>query len=205
MSTLADRYRALPRAVRWAVIAGLAFVGYFVVVEPILEKRAAFEVKADEKAKQLAAARSGTGDAEVAETDLKTGVTRFGLPQLPGPPAERADALTRCIATVLQTHGVRDHTSTVKETPLSSGALSSAFGADYRVDRLITELQFDASPEVFMGVLADLERSPEVAAVSRVQLRKSTPAPGAKSSSSRLVRASIAVEAWELVRKGKTR
>ena len=52
---------------------------------------------------------------------------------------------------------------------------------------------------------AQLSTEPHASPV--VELGKSTPAAGSKSStpSSRLVRASIAVEAWELVRKGRTR
>jgi len=205
MSALAERFRAIPRAARWAIAAGAAFAAYFLIVEPVLDSRTALTVRGDDKAKQLAAARSGSADAESAETDLRTGIARFGVPELPGPPIERSEALTRRIASVLQSHGIRDHTSTVKESPLSSTSLAGVFGAEYRVDRLITELQFDASPETFMGILADLERSPEVAAVSRVALRKSAPAAGSRSSSSRSLKATIAVEAWELVRKGRAR
>jgi len=205
MSTLLGRYNSLPRVARWAILAGAGFAAYFLIVEPVLDQRGAFQVKADEKAKQLASSHSGSNEAEVANSELRTGVTRFGVPELPGAPAERSQAFTKRLASVLQSHGVRDHTSTVKEMPLASSTLASTFGTDYRVDRLVTELQFDASPETFMGVLADLERAPEVAAVSRVQLRKFAPAANSRSSPPRIVKVSLSVEAWQLVRKGRSR
>jgi hypothetical protein len=195
----------MPRAARWGLWAGVVLAAYFLVIEPVLDATNTLNERADKAQRRVIESRSAGEAALVAEGDLKAGVPRFGLPKLPGEPKERSEALTRRIASILQSRGVRDHTSTVKESPLPTGPLTGAVGADYRVDRLVTELQFDASPETVAGVVADLEKAAEVAAVSRVQLRKGVATPGAKGPAPRLLKATIAVEAWELVRKGRAR
>jgi hypothetical protein len=64
------------------------------------------------------------------------------------------------------------------------------YGPNSRVGTRIRDIDFAATPEQVAGVLADLERSPLVAAVSVVDL-----AP-ADDRHSRTIQATITVEAW---------
>jgi hypothetical protein len=118
----------------------------------------------------------------------------------PGDPRERADAFNRRINEVLKSRGVTDHTGTTRTISLATGPVNTALDASgQRVDRFIRELQFEADPETLASVLADLDRSPEVAAISKVQARK------AEEGGGRLLRATVSVEAWVLARKGGSR
>jgi len=234
---LIERFVLLPRAARWLVIGGLGIGAYFAVVEPVLDATAKLDAQCATKLARLAAvSRDHVMDSSV-ESDVKLGVQRYGLVSMPGAPKDRSDALNRRIAQVLMSHNVRDVTTTVKETPLSGNALARELsaagtgaatgiggdsGTDIRVDRLVTELQFEASPETVAAVVADLERSPEIATISRLQVRRATAANGggnggsnggsggvnangSKSSGPRLVKAIVAAEAWQTVRKGRSR
>lgn len=213
MKGLIARFAALPRAARWLVLGGVAIAAYFAVVEPVLDATAKLDAAYALKLARLeAAARDHATDSSV-ESDVKLGVQRYGLVSMPGAPKDRSEAVNRRIAQVLMAHSVRDVTTTVKETPLSGNTLARELGpsgdggVELRVDRLVTELQFEASPEAVAAVVADLERSPEITTVSRVQLRKAAAGggSGSKSSSSRLVKAVVAAEAWQTVRKGRSR
>lgn len=196
MSALLARLRALPRAAQWGVWAALALVAYFAIVEPTLELRAAWASKADDKSQALVALARGTREGD----EVELGIRRFGVVKPPGDPRERADAFNRRINEVLKSHEVTDHTGTTRTISLTTGPLNSALDASgQRVDRFIREIQFEAAPETLAAVLADLERSPEVAAVSKVQVRKSEEGGG------RLLRATVSVEAWVLARKGGSR
>lgn len=203
MNALIDRYRSIPRSGQWLILFVIGLGLFFGVVLPVLDQANAWKNKADTKLARLS--RSGH-EAEVlsaAEGEIKNGLARFGPVELPGIAKERSDALNRKIGQVLRAHGVTNHTSSVKEMPLGSASFDQEFGADVRVERLVAELQFDASPETVAAVLAELEQSPEVAAVSRLQIRKGTGNGQEKKSASKTVKATIAVEAWQLVRKLK--
>lgn len=201
--TVSERFGALPRAVRWLVWAVVGLAGYFLVIERVVEETSRLNALADAKADRLAKIGAGAVALASAQSGVKAGVQRFGLVGLPGDPKERSEAFSRRVAEILHAHGVRDHTSTVKDTPLGNGPLLAALGADYRVDRLVTELQFDAPPETVAAVLADLERAPEVTAVARVQVRKAAPQGG--RSAGKVLKTTIAAEVWQLDRKVKAR
>lgn len=224
MKGLIARFAAMPRAARWLILGGVGIGAYFALVEPVLDATAKLNAACASRLARLeTAARDHPTDSSV-ESDVKLGVQRYGLVSMPGAPKDRSEALNRRIAQVLMAHSVRDVTTTVKETPLSGnalarelsaggsgGAASAESGSDIRVDRLVTELQFEASPETVAAVVADLEKSPEIATVSRLQVRKAVASGGggggngSKGSSSRLVKAVIAAEAWQTVRKGRSR
>jgi hypothetical protein len=194
MSRTADVYRDLPRAARWGLCALAALLAYFVVVEPVVDKTSTLNSRAQARAKAIAEVRSGGG---AGAADL--GLRQFGVVEPPGDARERAVALDRRVLEVLEKHSVEKHTSTTKTAPLASGPLLTALAtANQKVDRRIREIQFEATPETLAAVIADLERAPEVAAVSRVQIRKS-------DDGGRTLRATVAAEAWTLVRKGASR
>jgi hypothetical protein len=203
LNALLERYRGLPRASRWLVLFLLALGAFFFAVLPALDQTNIWNNRASTKLARLSRSSREAAELSAAEGNIKNGVLRFGNVELPGPPKERSDALNRRIGQVLRSHGVTNHTSSVKEMPLGSAAFDEQFGTDVRVERLVTELQFEASPETIAAVLADFERSPEIAAVSRVQLRKGATNGTEKKPASRTMRATLAAEAWQLVRKVK--
>lgn len=194
MNRLIETFRSLPRWARWSAVAGAGLLGYFAVVEPTLDQVNALNSRASARADAIREVRSGSdGGADAL------GVRKHGRVSVPGDPRERAVAFDRRVLEILDRHDVKDHTSTTRVVPMSSGPLLAALAAsDQRVDRRVREIQFEASPEALSAVLSDLEQAPEVAAVSRVQVRKG-------DASGRTLRASVSAEAWILSRKGAAR
>ncbi|MFM9996103.1 MAG: hypothetical protein ACKVU4_09915 [Phycisphaerales bacterium] len=189
MSRLLDVYRTLPRAARWGVLALAGVLAYFVVVEPVMDQTNAWASKANARADAIALVRSGGG----AEDDaVSLGLKQFGNVLPPGDPRERAVAFHTKVLEVIEKHGVKNHTSTNRNAPLSRGPLLTALAPANTVDRLIREVKFEATPETLAAVIADLERTPEVAAVTRVQVRK--------GENGRMVQATIDAEAWVLAK-----
>jgi hypothetical protein len=196
MTRLLASIRAMPRALQWGLAAVIGLIVYFAAVEPALEARAGLAGEADRKADALLALAHGTRESD----EIALGIRRFGSVAPPGDPRERADAFNRRVNDILDTHKVTDRTGTTRTIPLAQGPLSSALEAGgQRVDRVVRELQFEASPETLAAVVAELERSPEVAAISKVQARK------ADEESGRVLRTILTVEAWVLARKGAAR
>ncbi len=194
MSRLADIYRDLPRAGRWGLLALAGLFAYFGVVEPVVDKTGALKARAEARTRAIAEVRSG-GAAAAADLGLR----QFGVVEPPGDPRERAVAFDRRVLEVLDKHSVAKHTSTTRTVPMTPGPLLTALAtANQKVDRRIREIQFEATPETLAAVIADLERTPEVAAVSRVQIRKA-------EDGGRMLRATVSAEAWTLVRKGASR
>jgi hypothetical protein len=194
---LSSAFSALPRAGRWAVAGSLVLIAYFAAVEPGLETLNRLSVSADKRRLELAAFSTDqrTGDDTAAAVAL--GISRYGEVAMPGDEETRIDAFNRRIADVLSRHGVKDQKATARRASLPKGPLLSALGAGAAITRHTSDLTFEATPEQISGIIADLEKTPEVAAVSRVQLRRVD-----EQERARLLRANISVETWFTARRG---
>lgn len=204
MKGLIDRIKAWPRAVQWAALAGVILAAYFLVVEPGIDRYLSLSRTANEAQAKLADFSADGAAREQQRQSIDLGLRQFGRVEFPGDERSRSEALARAIEQILSKHDVRERTQTTRRAPLGVGPLDRAVGVDNRVDRLIVELSFDASPEQVAAVLADLEQSPVVACVSRVQIRKA-PEGDRSRPAGRTVRATLSVEAWLLARRERTR
>ncbi|MBS0195717.1 MAG: hypothetical protein JSR77_03070 [Planctomycetes bacterium] len=201
MSDLSDRWISLPRAVRWALVGGGLIVVYFVCVEPIVDRINSLNGAAGTRAAMLAAHAKNAAELQVKAEKVALGVRHFGEVQMPGDPEQRALEFNRAVDEVLKKNGVTEHTATTRTSPMGAGPLMATVGSEFRVDRLIKDIQFTADPPVVAAVIADLERSPVVAAVSRLQIRQAD----SRDKSVKQVRVTLDAEAWLLARKGKAR
>lgn len=201
--SIADKYKALPRAAKWGVLACAAIVAYFGVVEPALNAMNRWSSRADTKERELAAfarereARKGADDAAAR------GVTQYGIIDAPGDPAERSAAFNRRIAQVLEAEGIKQSASTSSESPVARNSrLQQFYGSEASVQRIASELRFDATPEQLARVMAALEQSPEVASISRLQVRQGASGP---DKNPRLLSVTMKVQAWQVRQKAKGR
>lgn len=200
MTSVIDRFRILPRAARWAALGGGVILAYFVVVEPTLDSMNKFSSRADAKEAMLAShAKSAETLRNAAET-IEKGVRQYGRVDMPGDPEQRPLEFNRVVDEVLKKHGVLEQTSTSRVAPFGQGPLMGKFGQEFRIDRMLKDINFTAEAPVAAAVLADLERSPVVATVSRVQIRQAE----TRDRGNPLVRVSLTVEAWLLVKKSTT-
>ncbi len=189
MSEIIDKIKSLPRAARWGLIALVAFGVYFLVVERVLDRINAAGSKADDR---IGALLSLSHDPSQT-SDIDLGIRKFGVVALPGEAAARSVAFNRRVVEVLAKHKIKNSSTSGRTMPMAAGPLKDAYGEE-RVERLVQEIQFDATPEDISAVIADLESSPEVAAVSRIQIRRGSK----EDTAARLLKATIGVEAWVL-------
>lgn len=165
MSALLAWFRALPRAGRWALLAALGIGAYFAILEPIVDLTASYRLKGDRLESLLARGELDPGSPEGRAVLL--GIANFGEPLPPGPERERTEAFYTGVNEVLARHGVASPRLTTRErVPIATAGPVPG-------ERLIVDVQFESTPEVVTAVLADLEREPSVAGVSRVLLRRS--------------------------------
>jgi len=197
--SIAAKIASLPRAARWGLGAVVLFGAYFGVAEPVLDEINRVNGQADVKAAVLASYESADGAMGAAAQTTGLGLRRFGQVEFPGDPESRPVAFNQAVDQVLKKHGISGQTSTSRVAPLGSGPLTANVGAEFRIDRLMKDIQFQAEPEAVAAVIADLERTPEVATVSRVQVRQVE----SRDQGGRQVRATIGVEAWLLTRKAR--
>lgn len=196
MSTIIDRYRSLSRAGKWAVMALAGLAGYFGVVEPTLDARAGWVQRADSLEATLEEWATGGGAIASDAKAVSLGRQIFGEAAFPSTEAGQSQALLQRLAAVMKAHGVRDYDIRERSLILPRGPLNDAPGVTGRVKRIVRDVSFECSQDVLADVIADLERSKEVASISRVFVRKTTGTGGARASSSKGLSVTIAVEAW---------
>lgn len=188
--TLRARWQSLPRAARWLILAAAFVALYFASVEPALDATARLSLRADALQSALDRQRSTRDDSAALAA------ARFGDPLLPGGP-DRLAALNARVEQVFRERRVSALTiRTRAPIPLGRGSFAGAIPESEQVQRLILDIDFEADPDTAAHVLADLERAPEVAAVSRVSLRR------LEKDGRRLVQASLSPEAWIIAPKG---
>lgn len=189
---------AQSRAVKIALVGLAAIVAYFAAVEPMVEATASAHTAADARQAALERLRQKAANDQDSEA---LAVRKFGKVELPADINSRTLKLNQQVTAVLEKHGVRQHTSSTKISPIGQGPMQAAAGPTSQISRYVREVQFEASPETVTAVVADLERTPEVAEVSRVQLRRG----GETNRDDRVLRATLSVEAWVESPKGQGR
>ncbi len=197
--TLLARFQSFPRAIRWAILGAAVIILYFAVVEPVLDLTNRFSAKADLLAASLRKIRAlQSADSDQGRV-LASGQASFGTPLLPIDPANTPDAIHHLVDRVLETQGVSVRTTNERRIPLRDEEFNILAGGAGSIDRFILDVTFDATPETVTAIVAQLEQSPQVAAVSRVEVRR--PEAGRSGSSGaapagRTVKATVSSEAW---------
>lgn len=194
---LSQRWKALPPVVKFGVGAAAFAAAYFAAIEPAIDaiNRDGGKSASNETA-LIEYARSG-GRLRAANETVSRGSREFGEVALPGDPQSRPSEFNSAVDAVLSTHKVEGVTSTSRTAPLATGPLTKYLGTGQKVDRVMKELSFNATPEALHAVLADLERTPQVAAISRVQVRQGDD----REKADRLLKVSISLETWTITRK----
>lgn len=184
------------RALIWAALGAAAIIGYFLVIEPALEARGRLAARADNLGDRLALVRRGAGEAERHAQRISLGRRQFGEVAMPGDPQQRPIEFNRRIAEALREAGIGAHEARTRPGPTARGPLQAAMGEGAQIESLVTELEFTATPEQVSRVLATLELCPEVAAITRVDLSRSS------SDGGRQVAVTLTVETWIAARGG---
>jgi hypothetical protein len=194
LDSLIQSFRELPRAARWAGLAGLAialFLAWDSFIRPVASDWAA---AADDLQRDLATVRSG---AELARSFNRRAsrqtILAHGPVDLPASKAEAESALSRTVNEVLAEHRVSDTDLNLSwQGNLPKNALPS-IARGRKIARLKVELSFESAPEDAIAILAAFESRRDVESVSQVRLTK---------ESGRKLKVRMSLETWALESKG---
>jgi hypothetical protein len=198
MGKLLTSINALPRAVRWAVYGLAAFALYFLVVEPAIDRTNALANRADMHEATLRTFTAEGGSQQKHLQTLELGMRHFGEVEFLGDESTRPMQFNEAVDRILREHAVSNPKSSTKPAALGTGVLTSKMGNEYRVVRIVRDIEFDATPEAVAAVVAELERTPVVATVSRVMVRRLE----GREAGDRTVHATVTAEAWVAAKKG---
>lgn len=190
-------YGRLPRSGRWLLWAAIGIGAYFVLVEPVVDATVSASERANAMAARIRAVRAMGEQAKEDEQIIAIGSRLHGPIEPPGPRSERATALNRAVDGALREAGVSGARTQTTEQNLADGPATRYYGGRSSLVKLVSTVSFDASPEAFSQVLGSLEADPDVAAVTRVVVRRA-------EDGSRQVSATLTVEAWALGRAARS-
>ncbi len=189
-------------AARMLVVFLFVMAAYFAIFEPTIDAYNRIATAADAKESQLRDATRGGDQLKTASTTVGMGVLNYGQIQPPGDPQETPIEFNKVLSAVLDRHNITSRTSTTRNNSLKANSpLQKALGKDHKIERIVQDVQFDATPDQAFAVVADLEREAIVSTISRFQIRKDT----GRGSAAGTVRVSMAVETWIKSKTGGTR
>ncbi len=167
---LGERFRSLPRAMKWVVGATIALVA-FLAWDESSRAAAEFSDRADAAAvlieryeTQLERLRSGGGE-------LERSVVRHGEKLGPGDADDRRTEFNALVGRIIRERDIPDGWSqSYTLSPVRSDDLERLFGGR-NIERLVLTFTFEADAEQLTGALLDLESSPMVVGVDRITVR----------------------------------
>ncbi|MHC4082222.1 MAG: hypothetical protein ACYS15_14915 [Planctomycetota bacterium] len=186
--TIWQRYRRLPRAGQWAIAAGVGVVLLIIWNDYVLSQAADWNEQADEL---LADAREAAGgERRLARMNgLRNTIQGLGPLERPGAESQAELALNDAVNEVLKQHRVSDDSFNYRgPEKLPRGTLAQILRSGQRVERVTGDLRFDASPTEAIAIIAELESSPTIEAVSDVRMTLQ----GGRQK----VRVDLTVESW---------
>ncbi len=195
--TLANRWKALPVRWRWisaAAAATIVFILYSDFVWPIAEK---WNAESDRIEAILGRAE---GNREQLPASIEAAVEALGPIRIPGTEAEGSLALAETITAAIGRHPVSNFSFDARAgSRLPPAALREIVsGTGERIERVVGEVGFSATPEQAAEILAALESSPDIESVSRLRMVRSP-------QLDRKVDVKLTVEAWILTGRGRGR
>ena len=163
-----SQYLALPRAGRWLALAVIGFGGFTVLDSwawPLADKLSS---RADRLEKVLQRASSR---AEGLPRDVREAAVAFGPNAVLGDEASGKERLTSLIAEVFKKRNISQGQDVRPGQPLPATVAQSLGSiSDAKLGKTVAELQFKATPDAALAIIAELESSPEVDAIGDIRL-----------------------------------
>ncbi len=184
-------YVSLPRWSQWSAIFLLFVVlPYFTVVEWALDNAGTTSAQANLLQESLTRQASRAERAEGAGQSLALGQARFGGVKFPGE-SKQVESLLSRIDEVLKARGAGSPSK--RERPpaqLGRDVMAGVVPEGMQVQRVQVQVDFEASQQAAAAIIADLERTPEVHAISRASLKR------LDRDGKRLVQAQLVIDTW---------
>jgi hypothetical protein len=164
-----ERYRMLPRAGRWGVIAGVVFLGFTLldgVFWPIADD---LNARAERLTTVLDRASSR---AEEFPEEIEASAIVHGPNLVPGREMLSKEKLASTIVSVLREKGVNQFGLDIRPAqPLPSTVLPEiAAELGGQMGRSVADLRFEATPDIATTLVAELDKNPAIDAVSDLKL-----------------------------------
>ena len=179
MNALAEKIKKMPLAGKMLLCLGVFVVLFYGVYTPVADKLAVTKLSIDSRESKLEAQANGSG----VDTDAKLNneMTTLGRPTGAG-----QSALSRRVDDVLAAH---------KGVTEKSRQSRSGLGDDKKTQVTALDLTIECSTADMMGLLADLEKAPEIGTISKVTIAKVS---GSKAADSTQLSVSLSVESWPM-------
>jgi len=178
------RVASWPRAMRWALWATCMTLAFLVWDSTIARIGANWSMKAAAMEEQIAKVNSPIHFT----ASVRNAITSFGEIKIPRDKTLGTTAMTGAVHEILGSHPVRnDKYARTKTTRMRAGVLPGIAQGGKHVEQIIGDILFEATQEVVLKVIADLESSPWIDAISNVRLTK---------KDGRMIRVDLLVEAW---------
>lgn len=186
--TIWNRFRQLPRAVQWAGLAAIGISLFLLYEEHVRPITTTWHDHADEMLKEVGeAARSENRSRQLQA--MREPIQGLGAVETPGNEAKGSNALNDAVNEVLKRHSVtRDSFNLRGATRLPRNTLSQIIQPNQLVQRITGDFRFDAAPDEAIAIIAELESSPVIEAISSVRITR--------VSGTRKVTVDLTVEAW---------
>jgi hypothetical protein len=192
------KFRALPRAARWGVVAAAGTLAYFGLEAAVIDPTNRMNAEADAAALTVARAVDQASRRSEADSTIALAVSKFGEVALPGDFQTVTAELDNAVQEVFKGRGIEPGTSK-KDKPALLGreVMSGVLPASKEVQRLGIEVKFECAQELVGALIADLERSPSITKVSEVKIET--------LRDKEKVKVTVTPEAWIIVEKGARR
>ncbi len=188
-----QRFRAFPRAIQWALIAGVCILVFVIWNDYIKAIGDEWALAADRIERQVAEVRNSVALEDDFES-MKDTIRGLGPVHVPASEQAATTALNDVVNNLLKEYRnsiTNQQFNRAAGDRLRKGSLHGIIGAQQVGKKLTGELEFDAPPEIATAILAKLESSPDIESVTEVRFTK---------LGGREVGVKLKLEAWVVVR-----
>lgn len=186
-------FDALPRVGKWIVLAAIG-AGVLLLFRNVVWPRAdALNTRAD---RTEALIEASVRRAEALPSSVVDRALAYGPNSVPGREAAAKDKFANAVAAIMSKRGVGTYGFDVRSSQGLSGDVLPTVAAELNgtMARTIAELKFEASGETVNGIISDLERSPDVDAITDLRLTY--------SNKTKRVAAALSIERWGVSQRG---
>jgi len=187
VNQLIQRFQALPRAFQWGLVAVGAVLVFLVADSTTWALARHWTDEADQMESAVEEIRQKERQIDAA---LRTAVIAHGPVRMPLPEPEGAAAMAKAVNEALTRYkAIEAKYDSRATTTLPADALRGVIAPNQQAARVVGDVSFKAKPADVAAIIAEIESSPDVDAISRLTIEKS-------GKDMVNVRVTMTVESW---------
>ncbi len=169
--TIWQRFRQLPRAIQWAAYFAAGMALYIGVNDYLWKQAERWSNEAHRIEMKFQSVRDGQNIADQL-LSMRNPLVAHGEIRIPDQAGEGGPALDAAVTAVMNQHSIR-HTYDRRGPVRLKGSLATIKEGG-EAQSISAELRFEASPKDAMAVIAQLESSADIEAISNVRITRIT-------------------------------